>query len=337
MQNLPVININHLQLGYKPDIRVFKPFSIEGNEGELIALVGRNGTGKSTLLRTLAGLQSPLSGRIHFSGKSLQDLTRIQRATMLSFVPAEPVKIPNLEVRNFVGISRFPYTGWNGGLSDADWKIVDESLQHVDMMNLAGKDITQISDGERQRAMIAFALAQDTKIILLDEPTAFLDLPNKFEMVRLLSKLAFSQGKTIVYSTHDLQGAIHEADTIWMMLPLGLLAGTPEELALSRSFDQLLENSNVLFDIQTGTFRNRKTAGIEINIDGEGATLHWTKKMLQRIGYKVVDNESAELKIFCITENLKTQWILKKSGETIFQTESLKTLAQQMKSYKGFA
>jgi iron complex transport system ATP-binding protein len=241
------------------------------------------------------------------------------------------VRVPNLEVRNFVAIGRFPYTGWTNGLSESDWKVVDASLQLVGVQHLASRDITAISDGERQRAMIAFALAQDTKIILLDEPTAFLDLPNKFEMVRLLSHLAATQNKTIIYSTHDLQGAINEADNIWMMLTSGLISGAPEDLALSKGFEELLANTNVQFDAELGSFRNKKTGSRKISVNGEGLQLTWTIKMLQRIGYQVADNENEGLSLSCSMEKGVPMWSVEGNGTLLFQSQNLKDLAKRLR------
>jgi iron complex transport system ATP-binding protein len=328
----PILNIKNLEVGYLPNDKVFVPFSVDAHEGELIALVGRNGMGKSTLLRTLAKLQKPLSGRIEILGNDLNTILENQKSKFLSFVPAEPIRIPNLDVRSFVAIARFPYTGWSRGLSQSDWQMVDAAMQQVGVFGLASRDISQISDGERQRAMIAFALAQDTKVILLDEPTAFLDLPNKFEMVKLLSNLATTKGKTIIYSTHDLQGAINEADSIWMMLPKGMIAAAPEDIALSKGFDELLINTEVQFDLNQGLFRNRKDTFREIAVSGEGAQLIWTQKMLQRVGYQPSSSKSLPIMVECIADDMKPSWRVIENGQTLLTTQSLGELAKQLRA-----
>lgn len=327
-----ILSINQLEIGYKPKGSIFGPFAVDATEGVLIALVGRNGMGKSTLLRTLARLQHPLSGDIKVCGENLNGIADHHRSRLISFVPAEPVHVANLDVRSFVAIARFPYTGWASSLSSTDWVAVDSALQQVGLVGFESKDISQISDGERQRAMIAFALAQDTTIILLDEPTAFLDLPNKFEVVKLLSQLASEKRKTIIYSTHDLQGAITEADSIWMMLPNGLIAGAPEDIALSNGFNDLLVNTNVLFDLQKGTFQSKRVAERDVKVSGQGMQLIWTLKMLQRIGYHESVHKDATLSVECIENNGMFSWRVFRYGELSFSAYSLGDLAKQLKT-----
>jgi iron complex transport system ATP-binding protein len=326
------ISIKDVELGYSPNNPLLPKFSADAHLGELIALVGRNGIGKSTLLRSVVGLQTPLSGEILVEGKRSTSLVRKQRAKALSYVPAEPVRVANLYIRDFVAVGRFPHLSWSRALSPTDWEMVDYALKLVGIEHLAHRDITTVSDGERQRAMIAFALAQDTRIIILDEPTAFLDLPNKFEMVRLLSHLAHTKGKTIIYSTHDLQGAIHEADTIWMMLCSGFAAGAPEDLALSNSFQHLLADTQVVFDGELGLFRNRREPGKSVALEGQGSVRLWTARMLERIGFSTDNSELARYKVTCIAENSIHYWLLTENQNLVFKTSSLGELAKKMRA-----
>ena len=327
------IEIVDALLGYTVQNPIFPRFTVEGHAGELIAIIGRNGVGKSTLLRALAGQQPLLSGIVNIMGMPLGELSRRQRAKYISFVPADPVRVANLRVRDFVATARFPYSGWAGGLSPDDWQVVDESLTMVGIDHIAHRDIMTISDGERQRAMIAFALAQDTQIILLDEPTAFLDLPNKFEVVRLLSQLAKSQGKTIIYPTHDLQGAMGEADMVWMMLPGGLVHGAPEDLALNSHFRQLLDNTQVRFDVRSGTFQNYRQYHYKIAIEGEGDGLTWTRRLVERLGFEVVDAVSIGLMVRIIVGKEGSNWEIVKNGETVFTANSLTELAKNLSEF----
>jgi iron complex transport system ATP-binding protein len=324
------ISISNLELGYSHENPLLPKFSVDAKLGELIALIGRNGIGKSTLLRSIIGLQLPLSGAILIQGKQVKTLHRKQRAKTLSFVPAEPVRISNLYIRDFVAIGRFPHLGWSRSLSASDWALVDHALSLVGVSHLAKRDITTVSDGERQRAMIAFALAQDTKIIILDEPTAFLDLPNKFEMVRLLSHLAHEKDKTIIYSTHDLQGAIHEADTIWMMLKTGFASGAPEELALTNMFQELLADTQVVFETSTGLFRNYRSLNKSIALEGQGSVFIWTTRLLERIGFEVNTLTSSDLKVICTQHDHDFQWIVKKNGNQIYSTKTMTELASYL-------
>ena len=323
------ISIKDVELGYSKEKPLLPKFSVDANSGELIALIGRNGIGKSTLLRSIMGLQMPMSGSIYVDNVPVSKLFRKQKAKAVSFVPAESVRVANLHVRDFVAVGRFPYLGWSRTLSSADWEKVNYALALVDISHLSQRDISTISDGELQRAMVAFALAQDTRIIILDEPTAFLDLPNKFEMVSLLSNLARSNGKTIIYSTHDLQGAIHEADTIWMMLNEGFLSGAPEDLALNGNFKQLLADSQVLFDMEAGLFHNRRRLTKTIVFEGVGTEAIWTAKMLERIGFDVTDNGEG-LKVVCCQKGGLNEWTLTNRGNLILKTQTLYELAQKL-------
>jgi len=323
--------IGGLGIGYKPNDYLLPKFSVEAHAGELIALVGRNGVGKSTLLRTIMGLQAPFEGRVDIFGKSASSLLRKERSRLLSFVPADTVKIPNLYIRDFVALSRFPYTGWSRTLAAADWDMVDKSLLQVGINHLSYRDITTVSDGERQRAMIAFALAQDAKIILLDEPTAYLDLPNKYEVVHLLSQLAHSRNKTIIYSTHDLQGAISEADNIWMMLDTGFVAGAPEDIALSNGFNQFLANTNMMFDTSLGLFKNQRNPQKFIAIEGQGDALLWTKRLAERLGFACVERSNAEIMVSCSKTDNGSLWEVYQKNTLARKVHSLTELGQLFK------
>ena len=189
--------------------------------GQLTCLLGRNGTGKSTLLRTLAGLQEPLQPQGNSSLFSWR-----KNSNQIAVVLTDPLDIHHIMVEEVVGLGRTPYTNFWGTLRENDKAIVAESLQLVGIMPLAQHDVGSLSDGERQKVMIAKALAQQTSIIILDEPTAFLDYPSKHEIMALLQLLAYEHGKTILLSTHDVEIAEQYADQIWFMDGSRLLTGT---------------------------------------------------------------------------------------------------------------
>lgn len=329
-----ILNAQNLNVGYGSTSErrvVYGPLSLSIPRGEIIAIVGRNGIGKSTLLRTLAGLQPPISGSIEVNGQPLLGLHRKTRAKWISFVPSDSVMVPNLTVREFVALGRFPFKVWNDSFTETDWSAVRRAISLVGIEKLAEKDITEVSDGERHRSMIALALAQNADIILLDEPTAFLDLPNKFEMVRLLAQLAHDEGKSIIYSTHDLQVAIHEADNIWMMLDSCLVSGAPEDLILANQFDSLLSDTSVVFDTLNGVFKNKRVAKGEITIEGEGIETNWTIKMLERIGYSIAQGNPCRLKVVCKSTHIPMEWDVYENQVLVASATNLLNLAAILK------
>jgi iron complex transport system ATP-binding protein len=226
--------------------------------GELMALIGRNGTGKSTLLRTIASLARPQAGKITIYGIDTADMTMKQIAGQIAFVSTDDVRVQNLHVWDVVSLGRAPYTNWVGRLTEADKAKVAESLRLVGMEAFAEASMESLSDGERQRVMIARALAQDTPIILLDEPTAFLDLPNKYEICLLLRKLAHSEGKCILFSTHDLAIAIEICDTIAMIEGGKFHCGTAQMLTESGELQRLFDHTQIELDSDGRNVRLKK-------------------------------------------------------------------------------
>lgn len=246
-QRINTVQLHSLTLGYGDRV-LFEGADIGFGWGEFTALIGRNGTGKSTLLRTIAALAKPMAGYISINGRRLEDMTRHEIASQISFVSTDEVRVANLKVADVVALGRTPYTNWVGSLTDVDKAKVAESLALVGMSSFAHKSIDTLSDGERQRVMIARALAQDTPIILLDEPTAFLDLPNKYEICLLLSELAHKQGKCIIFSTHDLSIALELCDTIAMIDSGRFYYGTTQMLSSSGDLQRLFDNTPLTFD-----------------------------------------------------------------------------------------
>ena len=217
-----------LSTGYhtkKGDRVVSRDITARLQAGELTCLLGPNGAGKSTLLRTLAAFQPPLDGELLLDGRPLNAFTPQERATRIGVVLTERPDIKGMRVREMVAMGRSPYTGFWGGLSAQDETAVDEAIQQVGIHDLERRMLHTLSDGERQKVMIAKALAQQTPIIFLDEPTAFLDFPSKVEMMLLLRRLAREMQKTVFLSTHDLELALQTADRLWL-----LRGGTKEEI-----------------------------------------------------------------------------------------------------------
>lgn len=198
--------------------------------GTLVALIGRNGAGKSSFLRAIAGLNRNYQGEVYIAGQNLKDISPLQLARSVSFVTTERVRIPNLRCRDVVAIGRSPFTNWIGRLSDKDEEIIGKSLNMIGMDQFAMRTMDTMSDGECQRVMIARALAQSTPIIMLDEPTSFLDLPARYELVELLKRLAHEESKLILFSTHELDIAMKLADRIALIADGDLYYQSPEQL-----------------------------------------------------------------------------------------------------------
>ena len=252
-----MIRLNDLTIGYGRRI-LLQHASATIPAGELVALVGRNGTGKSTLLRAIAGLGERLGGEIRLDGHSLETLSPQQLATTVSFVTTERVRIPNLRCEDVVALGRAPYTNWIGRMQEADRAVVERSLRLVGMSAFARKTMDRMSDGECQRVMIARALAQDTPVILLDEPTAFLDLPNRYELATLLRRLTRDEGKCILFSTHELDIALTLCDAVALIDPPRLHLLPTDEMIRSGHIERLFDNGTVAFDASTRTVTVRR-------------------------------------------------------------------------------
>jgi iron complex transport system ATP-binding protein len=291
----PLLQTLQLAIGYRTKREtkhVIDDLSLSLYEGELVCLIGPNGMGKSTLLRTIAGLQEPLSGNILVENKPIGSLSAPQLARKMSVVLSKQQGI-NLRVRELIEMGRIPHTGWLGKLQERDRLQVEEAIRTTQLQDFTERFFEQLSDGEKQRVMLARALAQDTSIILLDEPTAHLDIPNKVEMMMLLQQLAHQTKKAIVLSTHDLQVALDIADKIWLVSPKGTIeVGWPEELVLSGAFQQAFTKNGFSFDNTTGLFSVvRKNTSIKVHVSGEGVGVIWTKKALERKGFQLTAYE----------------------------------------------
>lgn len=245
-----MIRFQSLSLGYGSRILI-DSLSATVKSGELTALVGRNGTGKSTLLRAITGLGERIGGDILLGDKPIDSLSTAELATMVAFVTTDKVRIANLRCRDVVALGRAPYTNWIGRMQEQDEEIVMRSMELVGMSDYADKTMDRMSDGECQRIMIARALAQQTPIILLDEPTAFLDMPNRYELCTLLQRLAHEEQKCILFSTHELDIALALCDSIALISPPQLHLLPTEEMVKSGYIEKLFTSGIVNFDPTT--------------------------------------------------------------------------------------
>ncbi len=311
------LSLSNLSVGYR-NRTILDDLNLSAAECELVALIGRNGTGKSTLMRTIARLQPAISGEVLLAGKPVDQYSRNELAGLLSIVSTESVGASHLTVRQLVSFGRFPYTNWIGKLTRQDAALVDEAMQLVGITALENKPLHEISDGERQRAMIARTLAQDTGVILLDEPTAFLDMPNKYEVVHLLHHLTRTKRKTILFSTHDLNIAMQEADKLWLVIDGALYEGAPEDLVLNHRLARVFEGTKLQFDDRKGEFNIKRSDSRLITLSGsDEKTFFWTKKALQRLGFSVDRISDDKHPDIVISGGISLSWMLYHAGQQL--------------------
>ena len=291
----PALTTHALTTGYaargRPARVVSTALDLTLSAGELVCLIGPNGAGKSTLMRTLAGLQAPISGRVLLRGQDVTTLSPAQIAAQISLVLTERPPLGIMTVYELVALGRLPHTDWSGRLTADDEAAVRWALAAVGGEALSGRQVDELSDGERQKVMIARALAQGHTLMLLDEPTAFLDLPRRVEVMRLLRRLSREAGCAVLISTHDLELALRSADRLWLMAAGGQLHhGTPEDLILTGTFGAVFGAEGVEFDVQTGAFKLHTAQAAPVgllNTAADPLIAFWTRRALERAGYAV--------------------------------------------------
>jgi len=310
-----LLSCSDLTIGYSSkkggEKRVSENLNINLKKGKLISLIGPNGSGKSTLIRTLTGLQPSITGEVHINNKNIRALSPEERAKTLSVVLTTPVQAGNLTAYDIVALGRYPYTNWAGTLTESDEKVVMEALKSAGAENLTFRFIHELSDGERQKVMIARAIAQDPDMMVLDEPTAFLDLPHKIEIMRVLKEVAHNYGRTILLSTHDLNLAIKCSDRLWIISSNGdFNSGTPEDLILSGDLESAFNLGGVLFDRTKGDFTIPvKTIG-DVYLKGEHSNEYiWTLNALQRLGVKLLKESETTRSITIDNSGEKPKWL----------------------------
>jgi len=252
-----VLHTKNLSIGYgskKGDKEIAKNIDVELHTGELVCLVGRNGIGKSTLLRTLSKMQPRLAGEIYLENKNIDDYSRIDLAKIISLVLTERIPSSNLTVYELIALGRQPYTNWIGKLLQEDLDHIKEAINQSHLTELMHDRCDKLSDGQLQRAMICRALAQNTNLIILDEPTAHLDVQHKIETFRLLKKLAHELNRAILISTHEIQLATQIADSLWLMTEENIISGKPSELIESDQINLLFDSNSIYFDKESRQF-----------------------------------------------------------------------------------
>ena len=279
-----LLETKNLSVGYPgQSIPLFEKQNLALYAGELVCFMGPNGIGKSTLIRTLAGLQKQIEGSIYIH----TDNAELQQ--QIAVVLTDKITTPGMTVYELVTFGRYPYLNWNISLREDDLRIIDEAIDQVNIRNIISKKLYQLSDGQLQMVMIARALAQTTPIILLDEPTAHLDLNNRVEIMRMLRNLARNTNKAILIATHELDLALQTADYIWLAgNQKNIIAGIPEDLVLNGSFDDIFRFKG--FDLRTGKVKHEVSRSRTIQLTGNGSEYLWTRNALERNGFEIVQH-----------------------------------------------
>jgi iron complex transport system ATP-binding protein len=274
------LEAKNLSVGYKTariDHVLFEGISLGLKAGKLTCFMGPNGIGKSTLIRVLAGLQQPLNGEI-----------LIDDSEKIGLVLTDKITATNMTVWDLVCYGRYPYLEWHISLSFQDERTIEQAIVDVGIKTLLNKKIEELSDGQLQLAMIARALAQESRVLLLDEPTAHLDLNHRVEIMKLLLGLARKKNKAILVATHELDLALQTADEIWLATTgKKIKTGIPEDLVLDGSFDEIFQFKG--FDLKTGKIQHVTHLNRSINLKGEGHQFLWTKNALEREGFSIND------------------------------------------------
>lgn len=321
-----ILSTQGLRAGYnsgKEEKVLFSRLDLKLNKGELTCLLGPNGSGKSTLIRTLTGIQKPLSGTVSIAGRQLNTYAQKELARSISLVLTDRNAPGNLTGYALVSLGRFPYTSWMGRLSEADKELIHQAMASTGTLAFANRHIGELSDGERQKIMIARALVQDTEMIFLDEPTAHLDLPNRIEIFHLLRELAHQSDKAILLSTHEMNMALSSADKLWLVTnEQAIAAGLPEDLVLCGELEKAFTRESLVFDYKTGGFL-RKHEGEKrvVAISGPEILYHWTRSALERNGFKVMNEAYLRIDISGTRES--PEWATNQNEKTYKTIEQL--------------
>jgi len=280
------IGIGYSKTKHRGETVLYSNLSFDLYKGELVCLLGANGAGKSTLLRSISNSQPTLYGNIFIQDKNISTYSEKSLSKLLGLVLTDKTATGGLLVKELVELGRYPYTGFFGQINKEDRIIIEKAMTDVGIIHKADSYVSELSDGERQKTMIAKALAQECPIILLDEPTAFLDIESRIEIMNLLHNLAIEQEKTILLSTHDIDLALLLADRLWLLSKdNGLIRGVTEDIILSGIMDNFFNAENVVFDRYSGIFLPKRKSSKKVRVETNSLLLHWTKNLLEKHGY----------------------------------------------------
>lgn len=329
-----ILETKNLSIGYS---RHNKPITIQSDlnlqlkRGELCCLIGPNGVGKSTLLRSISTQIQIRQGEIFLNDKLIYKYDNQDLAKNLSLVLTESVQVPNLKVKELVAMGRFPYTNFWGKINKENQLKIDQAIQLLGLQNLAGQNFNELSDGEKQKALIAKAIAQDTPLILLDEPTAFLDFPSKMSILAELQKIAHQNNVGIILSTHDLELALKMADLIWLFPKKNQVkSGIPEDLVLNGTIGKAFSNDVISFDLQTAHFTQQKKTRDLLNIEGFSIECEWLRRALVRKG--ISGNTSRSMPHKAFYDNSIKKFALKKESKIIGTFDSIEEILTEIEN-----
>jgi iron complex transport system ATP-binding protein len=298
--NKVLLKTDKLSLGYRQRkgqiVFLQQNLNLELFEGELVCLIGPNGCGKSTLIRTLSGIQQPIKGSVLVGDKDITWLNISERSDLMGVVLTDKDAVENISVREIAALGRYRSTNWLGKVSEEDEDRVSNALELVGLSGFEDRAYGSLSDGEKQRSFIAKVLASDSAIMLLDEPTAHLDIPNKVSIMSLLRDLTRKSGHALLVSTHELDLAMQLADQIWLMIPGDRLhTGTPEEILQSGLLDKVFGNDLLSFNPGSGSFCVKTDNKQTIFIEGNNSLFDITLKASKRLGYASTDRDNANI------------------------------------------
>jgi iron complex transport system ATP-binding protein len=324
-----ILHATDLSLGYKKGNKanvIAEHISFSLNKGKLTCLLGPNGVGKSTLVKTIMGQIPALKNQVYLDKKPTHSFTLKDLSKKIAVVLTEKINSANLTVKQVVALGRIPHTGWLGNLSMEDQQKIETAIQSTHINYIEDRPLSEISDGQLQKVMIARALAQDGEVLILDEPTAHLDLINRFEIMHLLRDIAKKENKAVLVVTHDLDIAIDTADEFWLMqCGLPLVCGSPEDLILQSKIDLLLPNDRLHFDKSDGKVRDLEAFQYP-EIDGPEEIVKWVKLALRK--NKIPQKP---ISIFSQKEN-NTVFFEVKSGNESIKFNSIHSMTEHLRN-----
>ena len=297
-----LLEAKDISIGYPKNrrqetLRLYNHLSFELYSGELTCLLGLNGSGKSTLLRTISRVQPQLAGEVYLGGKRIEAYTSTEISRLLGLVLTEKTSAGGLTVRELVSLGRYPYTGFFGKLTTDDHTVVEKAMNDVQISHKAESYVSELSDGEQQRAMIAKALAQECPLVILD-------VANRIEITYLLRRLAKKQGRTFLFSSHDIQLALQTSDRLWLLSrEKGLTSGVAEDLIYSNILEEYLGNERISFDRTNGGFTSPVNTQGYIQVLAENELYYWIKNLLSRYGYDAVKEKEKPVKAIIEAES----------------------------------